>query len=179
MLAGTLCFVMLPKSTTWLALKSNKHAKCYVRSQTMVFSRLGGNFLGVVDSMKETQSMADFAKQVAKFGESVMKHERNYTWRCMDVCFDDLLAPRQAWAVERAKGTVGRLAVQAKRPRLQVQKAKRQQARQVDAPTMDDFDRAGLARQVAVPTQEGLGQAKQKPNLGDQPRQAPFQNAVL
>ena len=69
----------------------------YVRSQTMVFSRLGGNFLGVVDSMKETQSMADFAKQVAKFGESVMKHERNYTWRCLDVCFDDLLAPRQAW----------------------------------------------------------------------------------
>ena len=41
--------------------------------------------------------MADFAKQVAKFGESVMKHERNYTWRCLDVCFDDLLAPKQAW----------------------------------------------------------------------------------
>jgi hypothetical protein len=68
-----------------------------VRSQIMVFSRLGGNFLGVVEAMKETQSMADFAKQVAKFGESVMKHERNYTWRCLDVCFDDLLAPRQAW----------------------------------------------------------------------------------
>ena len=136
MLAGTLCFVMLPKSTTWLALKSNKHAKCYVKDEP--------------GALEET---------------SCKGKEGCKRW--------------QARAVERAKGTVGRLAVQAKRPRLQVQKAKRQQARQVDAPTMDDFDRAGLARQVAVPTQEGLGQAKQKPNLGDQPRQAPFQNAVL
>ena len=78
---------------TLLGFRPNRN----VRSQTMVFSRLGGNFLGVVEAMKETQSMADFAKQVAKFGESVMKHERNYTWRCLDVCFDDLLAPRQAW----------------------------------------------------------------------------------
>ena len=136
MLASTLCFVVLPKSTTWLALKSNKHDKCYVKDEP--------------GALEET---------------SCKGKEGCKRW--------------QARAVERAKGAVGRLAVQAKRPRLQVQKAKRQQARQVDAPTMDDFDRPGLARQVAVPTQEGLGQAKQKPNLGDQPRQAPFQNTVL
>lgn len=68
-------------------------------SKTMVFSRLGGNLLGVIESIKETQSIANYAKQVAKFGESVMKHERNYTWRCLDVCFDDLLAPKQAWVM--------------------------------------------------------------------------------
>lgn len=50
-----------------------------------------------MESIKETQSIVDYAKQVAKFGESTMKHERNYTWRCIDVCFDDLSAPTQAW----------------------------------------------------------------------------------